>query len=270
MNRLLSIEWLKLKHYRPFWVLSGLYFLVLALVCSSVMLFFQYLESKGADIEGISPTMIPFYDFTDIWQNLTYLASFFKIFLGFVVVISICNEWNFHTLRQNIIDGMDKWEFLMSKLLIILALTLFNTAFLVFLGMGLGSIYSPVTGVDVIFQNFVFVLAYFLDVFAFLVFSLFVGMLVKKTGFAIVLLALYSLFLEPIAYVILLNTFEGIPFYEYLPIRSMNKLIEIPYGRYLFREVKDYLVWYEVLIVVGYIALFYFGSFRMLKAKDVA
>ena len=270
MNRLLHIEWLKLKHYRPFWILSGLYLLVLALVCSSVMLFFQYLESKGAEIEGISPAMIPFYDFADIWLNLTYLASFFKIFLGFIVVISICNEWSYRTIRQNIIDGMDKWEFLTSKVLIILVFSLLNTAFLVLLGMILGSIYSPVIGLDVMFQNFEFVLAYFLDVFAFLIFSLFVGMLIKKTGFSIVLLALYSLFLEPIAYVIFLNTYEGLAFYEFMPIRSINKLIEIPYGRYLFREVKDYLVWYEVLIVLGYAALFYFGSFRLLKARDVA
>lgn len=270
MNRLLSIEWLKLKHYRPFWVLSGLYFLVLALVCSSVMLFFQYLEGQGAKFEGISPVMIPFYDFTDIWQNLTYLASFFKIFLGFIVVISICNEWSYRTIRQNIIDGLDKWEFLASKLLIILALALVNTLFLVVLGLVLGSIYSPVTGLDVMFQNFEFVFAYFLDVFAFLIFTLFVGMLIKKTGFSIVLLALYSLFLEPIAYAILANIYEGIAFYEYLPIRSINKLIELPYGKYLFREVKDYLVWYEVLIVLGYTALFFLGSFRLLKARDVA
>lgn len=270
MNRLLSIEWLKLKHYRPFWILTGLYFLVLALVCSSVMLFFQYLESQGAEFDGISPAMIPFYDFADVWQNLTYLASFFKIFLGFIVVISICNEWSFRTIRQNIIDGMDKWEFMTSKLLIVLALALVNTAFLVVMGMILGSIYSPVIGLDVMFQNFEFVFAYFLDVFAFLIFALFVGMLIKKTGFSIVLLALYSLFLEPIAYAILVNTYEGIAFYEYLPIRSINKLIELPYGKYLFREIKDYLVWYEVLIVLGYTALFFFGSFRMLKARDVA
>jgi ABC-2 type transport system permease protein len=270
MNRLLSIEWLKLKHYRPFWILTGLYFLVLTLVCSSVTLLFEYMQSQGADFNGISPVMIPFYDFADIWHNLTYLASFFKIFLGFIVVISICNEWSFRTIRQNIIDGMNKWEFLTSKLLIILALALFNAIYLIVLGLLLGSIYSPVTGPDVMFQNFEFVFAYFLDLFAFLVFSLFVGMLIKKTGFSIVLLALYSLFLEPIAYAILVNTYDGIAFYEFLPIRSFNKLIEIPYGKYLFREIKDYLVWHEVLIVVGYTALFFFGSFRMLKARDVA
>jgi len=270
MNRLLRIEWIKLRHYRPFWILTGLYFLVLALVCSGVMLYLEYLESRGASFDGISPAMIPFYDFTDIWQNLTYLATFFKIFLGFIVVISICNEWSFRTIRQNIIDGLDKWEFLASKLLIMFAMALANTLFIIVLGLILGSIYSPVIGLDVMFQNFEFVGAYFLDVFAFLCVALFVGMLIKKTGFAIVLLALYSLFIEPIAVLILANTYEEILIYDYLPIRAINRLIEFPYARYVFREIKDYLVWHEVLLVIGYAILFVYFSYRMLRVRDVA
>ena len=270
MNRLLTIEWLKLKHYRPFWILTGLYFLVLALVCSSVMIYLKYIESRGASFEGISPAMIPFYDFSDIWHNITYLATFFKIFLGFIVVISICNEWSFRTIRQNIIDGLDKWEFLLSKLIIIFMLALVNVLFVFVLGMILGSIYSPVHGLDVIFQNFEFVPAYFLDVFAFLLFSLLIGMLIKKTGFAIVLLAFYGLFIEPIGVLILSNVYEQYTFYEYFPIRAINKLITFPYLKYAFQEVKDYLVWHEVLLVLVYAVLFVFLSFRILKTRDVA
>lgn len=270
MNRLLTIEWLKLKHYRPFWILITLYFLVLALVCSSMMLYLEYLASRGASFEGISPAMIPFYDFSDIWHNITYLATFLKIFLGFIVVISICNEWNFRTIRQNIIDGLDKWEFLLSKLLIIFLLAVVNVLFIFILGMVLGSIYSPVHGLDVVFQNFEFVPAYFLDVFAFLIFSLFVGMLIKKTGFAIVLLALYGLFIEPIGVLILSNVYEQYTFYEFLPIRAINKLITFPYQKYAFQEVKDYVVWHEVLLVLAYMLLFFFLSFRILKTRDLA
>lgn len=270
MIRLLHIEWLKLKHYRPFWILSILYFLVLTLVCSGMMLYMQYLESKGASFEGITPSMIPFYDFADIWQNLTYLATFFKIFLGFIVVISICNEWNFRTVRQNIIDGLDKWEFLLSKISIILLISVINTLFIIVLGIILGSIYSPVQGFDVMFLHFEFVGAYFLDVFAFLLFSLLVGMLIKKTGFAIVLLAFYSLFIEPIGVLILSNVYEEYTFYNYFPIKAINQLISFPYAKYAFQEIKDYLLWHEVLIVILYALLFVFFSFRILKTRDVA
>ncbi|WKN30233.1 ABC transporter permease [Porifericola rhodea] len=270
MTRLFYIEWLKLKHYRPFWILLILYFVILGLICSSVMLYLNFISDRGASFQGISPDMIPFYDFADIWQNLTYLATFFKIFLGFIVVISICNEWNFRTIRQNIIDGLDKKEFLISKLIIILLLTFINTVFILLLGIVLGSLYSPVYGLDVMVQKIFFVPAYFLDVLAFLCFALLVGMLIKKTGFAIVLLAFYTLFIEPIGVLILSHFYAQYTFYEFFPIRAINNLISTPYPKYIFREIKDYLVWHELLLVVAYCTLFIFLSFRLLKSKDVA
>ena len=183
MSRLLTLEWLKLRHYRPFWILLILYFVVLGLVSCSVMLFFKYLASQGVQFEGIDPTMIPFYDFADIWQNLTYLASFFKIFLGFMVVISITNEYDYKTIRQNIIDGLTQWEFVSTKLLVILALSVVNTLFIFLAGLIMGWIYSPVQGVGAVFGHAEFLLAYFLDVLTFLVFALLVGMLIKPHRF---------------------------------------------------------------------------------------
>ena len=121
MKRLLQIEWLKLKHYRPFWVLTGLYTIIISVIVIGVHFFFDYLKRQGADINGFDPTMFPFYDFPDIWQNITYAATWFKLFLAFIVVISIANEVTHRTLRQNIIDGMSKKDWLVSKLLLIVA-----------------------------------------------------------------------------------------------------------------------------------------------------
>lgn len=270
MPRLLAIEWIKLKHYRPFWILMLLYFIVLALVCSGIMIYFEYLASRGVEFEGLDPSMIPIYDFADIWQNLTYLATFFKIFLGFIVVISITNEYSYKTIRQHIIDGLTRWEFLSSKLLIILAIAVANTLFVFLMGLILGFIYSPVRGVDVIFENAGFLLAYFMDVSAFLVFALLVGMLIKRTGFAIVLLALYSLFIEPIGWLILASNYDQYTFHQYFPIRAINNLIQIPFGKYIFREVQDYVALKDIAIVVLYTGLFIFLSHRMLKTRDIS
>lgn len=270
MPRLLAIEWLKLKSYRPFWILMTLYFLVLALVLSGVMLFFEYLASRGAEFNGIDPSIVPFYDFADIWQNMTYLATFLKIFLGFIVVISITNEYSYKTIRQHIIDGLTRWEFLGSKLLIILAIAVVNTLFVFVLGLILGWIYSPVQGMDVMFEHAGFLLGYFLDVFAFLTFALLVGMLIKRTGFAIVLLALYTLFIEPIGALVLSIEYSEYTFHQYFPIRAINNLIQVPFGKYLFQEVQDYVAFGDVALVVAYVGLFIFFSYRLLKVRDVS
>ena len=271
MPRLIAIEWLKLKSYRPFWILMILYFVVLGLVLSGVGFFLEYLASmNGAEINGLDPSMVPFYDFADIWQNLTYMATYLKIFLGFIVVISITNEYSYKTIRQHIIDGLTRWEFLTSKLLIILTITVVNTLFVFILGLILGLIYSPVKGLDVIFTNADFLLAYFLDVGVFLTFALLVGMLIKRTGFAIVLLALYTFFLEPISALILSQIYPQYTFHQYFPIRAINNLIPVPFGKYAFQEVQDYVAFSDVVLVVAYVALFIFLSFRLLKSRDIS
>ncbi len=270
MRRLLTIEWLKLKSYRPFWILLVLYFVVLGLVCSSVMLYLQFIASKGAKFGEIDPSLIPFYDFSDLWQNVTYLATFFKIFLGFIVVISMTNEYEYKTVRQNIIDGMTKVEFISAKLLVIVLLAVLNTLFILVLGLVLGWVYSPVQGLDVMFDHAGFLGAYFLDVLTFLVFALLVAILVKRTGFAIVLLAFYTLFIEPIGTLLLAETYHReYTLHQYFPIHAINNLIVIPFGKYLFREIQDYVALKDIVVVLIYLGLFTFLNYWILRTKDV-
>ncbi len=270
MLRLLTLEWLKLRHYRPFWILLTLYFVVLGLVSCSVMFLFELMADQGAEFQGIDPTMIPFYDFADIWQNLTYLASYFKMFLGFIIVISITNEFDYKTIRQNIIDGLTKWEFIATKLLVILAIGVVNTLFVFIVGLIMGSIYSPVKGLGVIFSNAEFLLAYLLDILTFLVFALLVGMLIRRTGFAIVLLAFYALFLEPIATTVLTVVYPELSFHQYLPIRAINNLIPIPFGKYAFQEIQDFVAIKDVVVVLLYLGSFAWLNYWLLKARDVS
>ena len=118
MTRLFEIEWLKLKNYRVFWILIIMYFTGLIIVLSSGMFLMQFFKNQGAEFSGIDPTIIPLYDFPDVWQNMTYVATFFKIILAFIVIISVTNEISYRTMRQNVIDGMSKWEFLKSKFIL--------------------------------------------------------------------------------------------------------------------------------------------------------
>jgi len=95
MIRLIQIEWFKLRHYRPFWILVGMFVVLSTAICSSLMGLMTYFKNQGANFRGIAdPTMIPLYDFPDIWQNITYIAAILKIILAFIIVMSIYNEIN--------------------------------------------------------------------------------------------------------------------------------------------------------------------------------
>ncbi len=273
MNRLLQIEWLKLKHYRPFWILVGLYAILVILICGSVQFFLEFLKREGADFEGIDPTIIPFYDFPDIWQNITYFATYFKLFLAFIVIISIANEANFRTLRQNVIDGMSKKDWLVSKLLFIGSLAIASTLLLLVVGLVMGLLYSHPDGFRFLFHSTQFLLAYTLEVFTFLTFALLITLIVRRAGLVIVGLMMYTLAFEPFV-ALFLAEFPHIPDYyrplaPFLPIRALNNLIHVPFQRYVLQEIQDYVSFREVLIVIGWLIFNIGTSYWILKKRDL-
>ena len=273
MIRLFEIEWLKLKNYRVFWILTAMYFVGLILVLSSGMFLMQFLKSKGAEFKGIDPTIIPLYDFPDVWQNMTYIATFFKIIPAFIVIISVTNEISYRTMRQNVIDGLSKWEFLLSKFVLILALSGAATAFIFIEGLITGLIYSTVKYPELLFSELEFLLAYFLELVTFLCFALLLGLLLKRAGFAIVLIFMYTLIFEPMLTVNMEhNTWIKdqvswlAPFF---PIRALNNLIHVPFQRYVFMEIQDYVAWKDILIVLGWLSVYVASIYKLLDKRDI-
>ncbi len=273
MIRLLTIEWLKLKNHKAFWVLIIMYFTGVIVLSSGVMFFFEFLKSKGAEFDGLDPTIIPFYDFPDVWHNITYMATFFKIILSFIIIISITNEISYRTLRQNVIDGLSKKEFLISKLNFIVILAAAATATIFFIGLVTGLKYSHVTEAKYIFSSLDFLGAYFLEVITFLCFASLVALLLKKAGFTIVSVFMYTLVFEPIMVV----NFEHNPYIPDLlaatapfwPIAAINNLIELPYQRYFFMEVQDNVGFGDLTIVLVWLGIYLSSIYWVLKRKDL-
>ena len=267
MRRLVEIEWLKLRHYRTFWTLLVVYFLLLGLIGSSGQLLLNQLAGTGRNFGGFSPARIPLYDFPDVWQNLTYVASFFKLFPAFIVLVSVTNESSYRTLRQNIIDGLSKREFLLSKLGFIFLLSGVNALVVLLIGLVMGGLRSSVTEARFIFQSLEFIPAHFLEIFTFLVLTLLVGLLLKKSGLSIGLLLMYVLFIEPLLSVMLPAQYAS--WYRFLPIKALNNRIPVPFPRYVFMEIRDYVTWESVLIVVAHLALYLFLCDRLLAKRDL-
>lgn len=280
MKRLLQIEWLKLKHYRPFWVLTGLYGIMVTLICFGVHHFFDFLKREGANFNNFDPTMFPFYDFPDIWQNITYIATWFKLFLAFLIIISISNEVTHRTLRQNIIDGMSIKDWLVSKLLLILALAVTATILLFIIGITSGLIYGHPESYPSLFHSTQFLGAYCLEVITFLTFASMVTLVIKRPGIVIVGLMMYTLAFEPLLTLFLTNFPETLSKYAsvpvilekaaaFFPIRALNNLIHVPYQRWALQEIQDYVSFKEVLIVLGWLAFNIRVCYWLLRKRDL-
>ena len=275
MIKLFRIDFKKLRHYRAFWVLLILYFATMGLVTSSGMEFLKWLKSKGADFDEVDILRIPLYHFPDIWQNLTYISTYFQPILAIIVIISLTNEFSFKTIRQNIIDGFDRKDFLISKLLSIFLLALASTLFVFLIGLITGSIYSPENSMRFMFRDVEFIFGYFIAVFGYLMMVMFFAIWIKRAGLAIGLVLIYPALEYAFTGILSgISAFNDdalasiLPYGDYLPVHAFNAIIEIPFPRYVFIEIQDYVDPVQVAVVIGYILLFTWLSYRNLVKRD--
>ncbi len=267
MLHLLQVDLKKLTSYRTFWVVCGLYFLTLAFVTASGMEVLKWLTSKGAEFgASLNINRIPLYHFPDVWQNLLYISGFFKIVLGIMVVISVTNEFSYRTIRQNIIDGMSRWEFILSKILTNGLLSLMSVAMIFVIALVTGIIYSPEIVLSNVLSDLEFFPAYFLEVFSFLSYALLLGMVIQRSGLTIILLML-SQMVEAIIKVNLPDSWEGS--HQFFPMQSMTNLISMPFARYAFQEIQDYVAASAIIISLIWTILFNYFSYLKLKKLDI-
>lgn len=267
MLHLLKIDLKKLTSYRTFWVVCGLYFLTLGFGAASGMEFLKWLVSTFEDFgQKLNIARIPLYHFPDVWMNLIWFSGLLKIVLAIMVVISITNEYTYRTLRQNIIDGLSRSEFLISKILTNILLSAMSVGMIFIIGLVTGLIYSPSIEIDKILSDLEFFPAYFLEIFFFLSYALMLGILVQRSGLTIILLLLSQM----IESIITANIDDFVPqLVLYFPMKSIWNLIMFPLPRYAFQEIQDYVALSSIITVVAWTIFFNYMSYLKLKRSDI-
>ena len=274
MLRLLQLELQKLLLNRASKVL---------IFISFVLPFFVIiLSSLRIDFFGFFTLELGHYglfNFPIVWHITTFFASQFKFFFAIVVVSMIGNEYSNKTIKQNLIDGLSKKEFILSKFYTIIFFSGIATFLIFIICLCIGLYYSSINEVSLIFRETEFLLAYFVKLVGFFSLCLFLGMLVKRSAFA-----LAFLFVLYILEWIILGLITWQANYEiaekiqnFFPLKSMYKLIDQPFQRIAISKAPngqefmyDFAVhWYEIAIVLGWTALFIFLSYRLLKKRDL-
>ncbi|KJD34665.1 excinuclease ABC subunit B [Tamlana nanhaiensis] len=219
------------------------------------------------------------FNFPIIWHLTTFFASQFKFFFAIVVVSMIGNEYSNKTLKQNLIDGLSKKEFILSKFYTIVFFSLVSTVLIALISLCIGLYYSSYNEFSIIVQQTNFLLAYFIKLVGFFSLCLFFGMLVKRSAFALAFLFILYI-LEWIIFGLI--TWQSDHHFaekiqNFFPLKAMYKLIDQPFQRIAMSKfpekselVYDYAVHgYEMVIVLGWTALFVFLSYRLLKQRDL-
>lgn len=278
MKRLLSIELQKIWKNKASRVLTLTYFILLTFIALIASIKFDLGIFKFHLAEmGI-------FNFPFIWHFNTYIAAILKLFLAIVIVSMMANEYSYGTLKQNLIDGMSKAEFIQSKFLTVVLFASVSTIFIFIMSLILGFSFSSYTEFSIVFSDLEYLLAYFVKLVGFFSFCLFLGILVKRSAFALGFLMVWNI-IEGIVKGIL--TFKIFPesttaasIMQFFPLESMSNLIIEPFTRLSvvknlgtqigLDNVKKYDVELSSLIIVlCWTVIFIFLSHRLLKNRDL-
>jgi hypothetical protein len=56
---------------------------------------------------------------------------------------------------------------------------------------------------------------------------------------------------------------------QFFPLESITNLVPLPFARYAFQEIQDYVSITSVLIAIGWTFLFNYFSYLKLKRADI-
>ncbi|MAZ72848.1 MAG: ABC transporter permease [Flavobacteriaceae bacterium] len=278
MLRLLSIELQKLKFNRSAKIISIIYFVLITFIALIASIEFNIgkVNFRVAD-QGI-------FNFPFIWHFNTYIAAILKIFFAIVIVSMMSNEYSYRTLKQNLIDGLSKREFVLSKFLTVIGFAIISTLFVFIVSIILGLSFSDYLEFGIIFSDMEYLFAYFIKLVGFFAFCLFLGVWVKRSAFAIGFLVVWWI-AESIIYGLLKwQFFKGTEIADnitqFFPLSAMSNLIKEPFTRLggvqsaanqLGEEfTKSYEVEFlPVLVVCIWTFLFVYWSYALLKRRDL-
>lgn len=257
----LSIEWLKVKKYRTFWVLIGFFILLLPL--------WNYSISSGIVKMGGKDSvnfLNQAYTFEYVWSNLGWWTSIFVAFITILIIILTTNEYTFKTNRQNIIDGLTRLQFYHAKWLLVLTFSILTTIYVFILGIIFGLANDDAANFPGKLVQLFYVFILSLNYYGF---GLFLAILFKRSGLSIGMFFLYSMFIESMIGGLInwgLKTEIG----NYLPLQASDELLPFPLMsvlKTLSGTTEEPQMWGYVLVSCVWIVIYYLiGRYRLLKS----
>ncbi len=281
MKRLATLEFYKNLTYKPFQIFTALYFLVLV-----ALLFIGLVDLQITDSFTINLKEQGIYNFPEIWNFTTWIVAILKIFLGLIIVFSICQEFTNRMFKQNVIDGLSRKEFILSKLFTIFSFSFISTLLVFGITLAIGYAYSEKTDTELVTKELFFIPHYFLKLFTFFSFLMFLSVLLRKSIFVFLFFFIYWIAEGIIGAIESFTRLRNLKpaqkmeaiqeqFFisKVLPLESMsnlipNPLIRLNMAKMMGFEYKFHYPTESVIATLVWCTLFILGSYWILKKRD--
>lgn len=272
MTSLLRTEWLKMRKYNAFWWIMGITALSYPGINYIIYSVYDTTIQKKTGAGQLAKVYIgnPF-TFPEVWHTVGYLSSLFVFIPAVVVIMFISNEYTFKTHRQNIIDGWSRSQFVTSKLIDVLIVSLIISLLYTAVSFVMG-----VTNQERLIQDTwsqaKYIGLFTLQTFAQLSIAFFIGFLIRKAFMALGVFLFYYMILQPILVKIL--SFYANDIGKYLPLEISNRLIPVPaflgkidiekYNKSI-AAIPQYVILTVILTALIWLTCYWINSRRDLK-----
>lgn len=263
MLKLLHIEWLKVKNYRTFWILSALF----AISLYGVNYIAYEVQVSAYAQAPMAQAMIgtPPFQFPEVWNTVSWISSFLLFFPGLIIIILMTNEYSYKTHRQNVIDGLSRTQFIYVKMMLCVLIALASTLIV----FAVAFIFGLTQGhANISFQNAQYIGMFFIQTLSYTSLALVIATLFRRSGIAIGVYFLYAEILDQLLSSLSSHYFNNIG--RYFPLESNDNLIPIP----LFKNMVGKLIepsnlYYMLVTAVVYLALYFVLCKRRFETADL-
>ena len=266
---------MKIKNYNAFIVISS-FFALGVIAANYLAYYFKKNVIDPSDPTGLISSGSPF-GFPNVWQTVSYYSGLMLLLPGLLLLILVTNEFTYRTHRQNIIDGISRNQFTQVKLLMACITALFCTA-LVFIAALLFGFFVNTDSFS--FSGIVNVGYFFLKALTYNFIAILIGVLVRRTGFAIAVFFIYTVLENGISLLLLVwainikkdHNIDLGNMGNYLPMNAADGLLYSPFASFTNMARKflpsDY-TWLVLSLALAYLILFYFWSKRRMLKSDL-
>lgn len=274
MVNLLKIEWLKIRKYLAFLLISGFFFLGIFFANYMVFLF------KKNVVDEVPGSQLLYsgapYGFYKVWETTTYVSSFFLMLPALLIVILITNEYNFKTHRQNIIDGWSRFEFLKVKLALAVIFALASTLLVILVAL----LFGLSSGTSFSFNGIENIAYFLLKALTYNMVGILIALLTRRSGIAIAVFFVYTIVENGVSWAlyglaIWIKKEHGTDITNvgnYLPMNASDSLQSSPFDR-LTSAASSMLPSNKEMVVLAfalaYLVLFYWWCKRKFLNADL-
>lgn len=271
MKALIYTEWLKMKKYNAFWWIMGITALSYPGINYMFYMVYDNISNNSTQAGQLVKMALgnPF-SFPEAWHTVAYFSSWFVFIPAVVVIMFITNEYSFKTHRQNIIDGWSRNQFIASKLIDVVLITLIITTLYAVISFMAGTL-NQERLIKSTWEQVYYIGLFSLQTFSQLSIAFLIGFLARKAFIALGIFLFYFIVLEPI--VVGLLKVYGNDMGRYMPFEISDRLIPMPaFLAKLDQEAYEKslaAIQLHVLLTLLLTAIIWFICFWVNKKRDL-